>query len=103
MLNDYKPTHDPNTDTFKVQYLLGFSALLALLFPHDYSVSEVFPLEGFYVTLYLTLLDSLDVLYMARVRGYLAPTFHASAHWGGRHHNDTLSFRFGIVSRPLHP
>jgi ER lumen protein retaining receptor len=41
MLNDYKPTHDPNTDTFKVQYLLGFSALLALLFPHDYSISEV--------------------------------------------------------------
>lgn len=23
MLNDYKPTHDPNIDTFKVQYLLG--------------------------------------------------------------------------------
>ncbi|RAK98057.1 ER lumen protein retaining receptor [Aspergillus ibericus CBS 121593] len=41
MLNDYKPTHDPNTDTFKVQYLLGFSALLALLFPHDYSISEI--------------------------------------------------------------
>lgn len=41
MLNDYKPTHDPNIDTFKVQYLLGFSALLALLFPHDYSFSEV--------------------------------------------------------------
>ncbi|OOF94449.1 hypothetical protein ASPCADRAFT_398073 [Aspergillus carbonarius ITEM 5010] len=41
MLNDYKPTHDPNTDTFKVQYLLGVSALLALLFPHDYSISEI--------------------------------------------------------------
>ncbi|PYI12122.1 ER lumen protein retaining receptor [Aspergillus sclerotiicarbonarius CBS 121057] len=41
MLNDYKPTHDPNTDTFKVQYLLGISALLALLFPHDYSISEI--------------------------------------------------------------
>jgi ER lumen protein retaining receptor len=41
MLNDYKPTHDPNTDTFKVQYLVGFSALLAVLFPQNYSVSEV--------------------------------------------------------------
>ncbi|OJJ33107.1 hypothetical protein ASPWEDRAFT_43172 [Aspergillus wentii DTO 134E9] len=41
MLNDYKPTHDPNIDTFKVQYLLGFSALFALVFPHDYSVSEI--------------------------------------------------------------
>ncbi|KAE8348122.1 ER lumen protein retaining receptor-domain-containing protein [Aspergillus coremiiformis] len=42
MLNDYKPTHDPNIDTFQVQYLLGFSALLAFLFPHDYSISEIF-------------------------------------------------------------
>ncbi|KAE8159936.1 ER lumen protein retaining receptor-domain-containing protein [Aspergillus tamarii] len=41
MLNDYKPTHDPNIDTFKVQYLLGAGILLALLFPHDYSVSEI--------------------------------------------------------------
>ncbi|KAL2863451.1 ER lumen protein retaining receptor-domain-containing protein [Aspergillus lucknowensis] len=41
MLNDYRPTRDPNTDTFKVQYLLASSATLALAFPHDYSVSEV--------------------------------------------------------------
>jgi ER lumen protein retaining receptor len=41
MLNDYKPTRDPNLDTFKVQYLLGISAILAVLFPHDYSISEV--------------------------------------------------------------
>jgi ER lumen protein retaining receptor len=41
MLNDYKPTHDPNIDTFKVQYLLGFSALFGLVFAHDYSLSEV--------------------------------------------------------------
>ncbi|KAL4788404.1 ER lumen protein retaining receptor-domain-containing protein [Aspergillus varians] len=41
MLNDYRPTHDPNLDTFKVQYLLASSALLALIFPHDYSISEI--------------------------------------------------------------
>jgi energy-converting hydrogenase Eha subunit F len=41
MLNDFKPTHDPNLDTFKVQYLLGISAILAILFPHDYRNSEV--------------------------------------------------------------
>ncbi|OJJ79687.1 uncharacterized protein ASPGLDRAFT_52505 [Aspergillus glaucus CBS 516.65] len=41
MLNDYKPTHDPNLDTFKVHYLLGFSALFALLFSHNYRVSEI--------------------------------------------------------------
>lgn len=46
MLNDYKPTHDPNIDTFKVQYLLGISAVLAILFPHDYRISEVSKLSA---------------------------------------------------------
>ncbi|KAI9759392.1 MAG: ER lumen protein-retaining receptor 3 [Chaenotheca gracillima] len=41
MLNDYKPTHDPNIDTFKVQYLLAGSAVMALLFPYKYTPSEV--------------------------------------------------------------
>ena len=43
MLNDYKPTHDPNIDTFKVQYLLGGSAVLAVLFPYKYEFTEVCP------------------------------------------------------------
>ena len=42
MLNDYKPTHDPNLDTFKVEYLLGFSAILGILFPYAYRPAEVF-------------------------------------------------------------
>ena len=46
MLNDYKPTHDPNIDTFKVQYLLGGSAVLAVLFPYRYQVTEVGPLQS---------------------------------------------------------
>lgn len=41
MLNDYKPTHDPNIDTFKVQYLLGGSAVLAALFPYRYEITEI--------------------------------------------------------------
>ena len=41
MLNEYQPTNDPNIDTFKVQYLLGGSAVLALLFPYRYQVTEV--------------------------------------------------------------
>lgn len=41
MLNDYKPTHDPNVDTFKVQYLLGGSAVIAILFPQKYEITEV--------------------------------------------------------------
>ena len=41
MLNDYKPTHDPNIDTLQVQYLLGGSAVLAVLFPYRYEITEV--------------------------------------------------------------
>lgn len=41
MLNDYKPTHDPNLDTFRVHYLLGGSAVLAVLFPYRYEFTEV--------------------------------------------------------------
>lgn len=46
MLNDYKPTHDPNVDTFKVQYLLGGSAVLAILFPQKYEIAEVSRFTG---------------------------------------------------------
>lgn len=41
MLNDYKPTHDPNIDTFKVQYLLGGAAVLGVVFPYKYTPTEV--------------------------------------------------------------
>jgi len=41
MLNDYKPTHDPNQDTFKVEYLVGGAAVLGLLLPYKYTPSEV--------------------------------------------------------------
>jgi ER lumen protein retaining receptor len=41
MLNKYKPTQDPNTDTFKVEYLLGGSAVLAIFFPYQYKPWEM--------------------------------------------------------------
>ncbi|KAM5441615.1 endoplasmic reticulum retention protein [Microsporum ferrugineum] len=41
MLNDYKPTNDPNIDTFKVVYLLGASAVLGILLPYKYTASEI--------------------------------------------------------------
>ena len=41
MLNDFKPTHDPNQDTFKVEYLLGASIVLAIIFPLKFTVVEV--------------------------------------------------------------
>jgi len=41
MTNTYKPTHDPNLDTFRVQYLLGGAAVLAILFPYKYAFFEI--------------------------------------------------------------
>ncbi|KAF7561057.1 hypothetical protein G7046_g3066 [Stylonectria norvegica] len=41
MTNAYKPTNDPNVDTFRVQYLLAGAALMALVFPYKYTVSEI--------------------------------------------------------------
>ncbi len=41
MTTAYKPTHDPNLDTFRVQYLLGGSLVLAVLFPYKYTPYEI--------------------------------------------------------------
>jgi len=41
MLHDYKPTHDPNLDTFKVEYLLAGAAVMGIVFPYKYWPSEV--------------------------------------------------------------
>ncbi|KAI0429761.1 putative HDEL sequence binding protein [Xylaria sp. FL1042] len=41
MTTKYKPTHDPNLDTFRVQYLLGGAAVLAILMPYRYTLSEI--------------------------------------------------------------
>ncbi|KAL7271167.1 endoplasmic reticulum retention protein [Rhizina undulata] len=41
MMYDFKPTHDPNIDTFKIEYLLGGSAILALLFPYKWTFTEI--------------------------------------------------------------
>lgn len=60
MLNDYKPTHDPNLDTFKVQYLIGFSFLFALLFSHVYKISEVSMLE---LVIYVQYTDAFKILW----------------------------------------
>jgi ER lumen protein retaining receptor len=41
MLHDYRPTHDPNLDTFKVEYLLAGAAVMGIVFPYKYNPSEV--------------------------------------------------------------
>ena len=41
MLTEYRPTHDPNLDTLKVQYLLGGALVLAVVFPYKYTFGEI--------------------------------------------------------------
>ncbi|KAE9978773.1 mitochondrial Homoaconitase [Venturia inaequalis] len=41
MLNDYRPTRDPNQDTFKVEYLIGAAAVLGLVFPYAYTLRGI--------------------------------------------------------------
>jgi len=41
MLVDFKPTHDPNQDTFKVEYLLGGAMVMGVVLPPRYQVTEV--------------------------------------------------------------
>lgn len=41
MTTAYKPTHDPNIDTFKVQYLLLGALVPAVLLPFEYTPYEI--------------------------------------------------------------
>ncbi|KAJ4385314.1 endoplasmic reticulum retention protein [Neurospora sp. IMI 360204] len=41
MVSAYKPTNDPGLDTFRVQYLLAFAAVLAILLPYQYNFWEI--------------------------------------------------------------
>ncbi|CAN8104453.1 unnamed protein product [Discula destructiva] len=41
MTTSYKPTNDPNLDTFRVEYLLGGAAVLGIVIPYKYSVAEI--------------------------------------------------------------
>ncbi|KAI4869139.1 putative HDEL sequence binding protein [Hypoxylon rubiginosum] len=41
MTTKYKPTYDPNLDTFRIQYLLGGAAVLGVLMPYKYTMSEI--------------------------------------------------------------
>ena len=102
MLNDYKPTHDPNIDTFKVQYLLGASAVIAVLFPYKYQVTEVrspFPFPSHHLT---TSPDPMGILNLARIRRHPPSTLHAAAHRRSRDNHDPLPLRLGFVPRSLH-
>lgn len=73
----FKATYDKNHDTFRIEFLLLPSAVLALLWNHEYSVLEVnritFALNSFGLKAREMLLDSLDVFNLLGIRCYTSP------------------------------
>lgn len=65
MLKDFKPTVDPKSDTFRVEYLLGGAAVLAILFPYKYTLVEI--LWAF--SIYLEAVAILPQLFMLQRTG----------------------------------
>ena len=41
MKKPFRPTHDPNLDTFKIEYLLIGSFVAAMVFNYEYTFAEV--------------------------------------------------------------
>lgn len=104
MLNDYKPTHDPNIDTFKVEYLLGASFVLAVLFPHTYDFTEVSgylsrPSIKFSQTaaihVFTICIDFVGLLPLAWICGHITTAIHAAANRRSRNDHDSLSICAG--------
>jgi len=103
MLNDYKPTHDPNLDTFKVQYLIGASAILAILFPYKYTPTEVRRLVLGQSGKKLTVgVDSVDIFHLARIGSNSATALYVAANWRGRNDHHPLPLRSWRIPRPVH-
>jgi len=65
MVNDYRPTHDPNIDTFRVEYLLGGAAVLALLFPYKWTFQEIL----WTFSIWLESVAILPQLFMVQITG----------------------------------
>jgi hypothetical protein len=104
MLNDYKPTHDPNIDTFKIQYLLGGSTVLAILMPYKYTLAEVHSTVQLtrYVAL-ITRADSVDVLDLAGVRRNPTAALHASKNGRGGNNHNPLSLCSRVIPDAVYP
>ncbi|KAH7102238.1 ER lumen protein retaining receptor [Auriculariales sp. MPI-PUGE-AT-0066] len=61
----FRPTHDPSIDTFRVEYLLGPCALLALIFNYKFTLLEI--LWSF--SIYLESIAILPQLFMLQRTG----------------------------------
>jgi len=83
MRTKFRPTHDPSIDTFRIEYLLGPCAVLALIFNYKFTLSEVLWsfsifLESVAILPQLFMLqrtgeaDTIDTHYLAALGAYRA-------------------------------
>lgn len=114
MTTSYKPTQSAPLDTFRVQYLLLGSAVLALLFPYKYTALEVLWafsiwLESVAILPQLFMLqrtgeaDTITVNYIAALGAYRALYI---PNWIWRYategHYDSIAVMAGIVQTVLY-
>ena len=109
MLNDYKPTNDPNIDTFRVRYLFSGSAILAILFPYKYAITEVGDISPSHtsqihqkLTLGFWSIDSVGIFDLVGVGSDPTSAVHAATDGRGRNHHHALSLRAGPLSCAIH-
>ena len=98
MKSPFRPTFDPNLDTFKVEFLVLGSFVAAMVFNYAYSLTEVLPCQKWAIVE----LDSLVVQHLARECCDTTPVVHYSKDWGGRKHYYTLFICSWRVSSTLH-
>ena len=105
MLYDLKPTHDPGLDTFKVEYLLGGSAVLAILFPYEYKLAEVGKVAdvGAPEMIAHRGTDTVGVFNLARVCRHSPPALHAPADRRSGDHNNPLPLCPWHIPSSVHP
>ncbi|KAF8317615.1 ER lumen protein retaining receptor [Clavulina sp. PMI_390] len=111
----FKPTNDPSIDTFRLEYVLGPSALLALIFNHGYTFIEVpwafsIYLESVAILPQLFILqrtgeaETITTHYLAALGAYRALYI---PNWIYRYYTETvgfdpISFVAGIVQTALY-
>lgn len=87
MKGPFRPTHDPNLDTFKIEYLLIGSFIASLVFNYEFSFSEV----PTYTT--CVNVDSLVIQHLAWECRNSTPTLHNSKNRRSREYHISLPLR----------
>ncbi|KAK7977009.1 ER lumen protein retaining receptor [Apiospora saccharicola] len=101
MTTKYKPTHDPTLDTFRVQYLLGGAAVLAVLIPYKWTMSEM--LWAF--SIWLEAAETITTHYLFALGLYRAlyiPNWVWRYFTEPKHHVDWIALVAGIVQTVLY-